>query len=358
MRDAQDINVRRAIVHIVNHRETTEPILSDAELDLAANSKLRMYFSGQVANALGDTKTVSVRFSKSGSRAAATACFSILKDETNLVSASQELVRGLFTAMGGDRRIVPGSLATCLYESPTYPAVTFLALIKLDPTEGLVQTVKERGGKRIVSFDPRGNVMPTTREKLHKAALVAPEGKDKKFDLLLLDRQVAATAAEFFGVKFLNTVPALDARTITENFYLGAQKAYNKLISAKDPTLHIDPEKADALQQQIATALQGEVIEIDDWVQNLPLLPTAKAVINEELRRVLPQDRRLPVDEDFARSGLLRIKRFRGDYGLIFEVESDHYDEVVKEKREHMSPDGRVITRLTIEVPGLKWVKR
>lgn len=55
----------------------------------------------------------------------------------------------------------------------------------------------------MVKFEVHENGLPTTREKLHKAALIKPD-----YDLLLLDRQVSAMAASFFAQKFLGAVPA------------------------------------------------------------------------------------------------------------------------------------------------------
>src|ERR1700749_2340686 len=245
MRNATNVEVRRAIVHIVDNREN-EPILSAVDLPLMESKPLGEYFSSQVANALHDAQTSSAVFSTDAELTAARQCFRILKDGDSFIPASQELARLLFAAMGKDKRIAPGSLAVCVYTAANYPGVNFLALIKIDPARALVQKVARRDGKRVVSFDVNDLVMPTAREKLHKAALIPPPAEDKSFDLLLLDRQVTAVAADFFAYKFLNSIPAREPREMTNDFYIGALNAYNKLVGM--PTrgaVHVAVEDAE-----------------------------------------------------------------------------------------------------------------
>jgi hypothetical protein len=290
---------------------------------------------------------------------AARQCFRILKDGDSFIPASQELARLLFAAMGTDRRIAPGSLAVCIYTADNYPGINFLALIKIDPARALVQKVGRRDGKRIVSFDVNDLVMPTAREKLHKAALIPPPAKGKSFDLLLLDRQVTAVAADFFAYRFLNSIPARQPREMTNDFYLGALNAYNRLVGA--PTrgaVHVAVEDAEGFRDHIEVALQSPSVNLDDWVAQLPLPEEAKAVVREEMEKKLPQEKQVVIEQDYARATLLKKKRFRGEFGVLFEVESDHYRNVVVEESEEERPDGKRVTRLVLEVPALQWVKR
>jgi hypothetical protein len=358
MRNATNVEVRRAIVHVVDPRQN-EPILSAAELPLADSQPLGDYFSSQVINALHDAQTGSAIFLTDAEQTAANECFRILNDGDSLVPASQDLARQLFAAMGTDRRIAPGSLAVCVYTAGNYPGISFLALIKIDPARALVQKVRRRDGKRIISFDVNDLVMPTAREKLHKAALIPPSGKDKSFDLLLLDRQVATVAADFFAYKFLNSIPAREPREMTNDFYLGALNAYNRLVSTPARLgVHVAVEDAEGLRDHIEVALQSPSVDLDEWVAKLPLSEDAKAVVREEMEKKLPQENQVVMEQDYARATLLKKKRFRGEFGVLFEVESERYKDVVVEESEDVRPDGKRITRLVIEVPALQWVKR
>lgn len=356
MRDATDVRVDRAIVHLINHRKQ-DLVHSEAELTLDGNEKLRSYFTDQVKNALTDTQTGSAKFSSDGEQAAIRESYKILSGPRYFVPSSQELATLLFTAMGTDARIKPASLAVCLYSASNYP-MRFLGLIKIDPTEALIEKVETQNGKKIVNFEVRSDVMPTAREKLQKAALIKPKDTDSTFDLLLLDRQVAVTAANFFAYKFLNTIPTLDLQKSAKDFLVKTQIALEELLEAPEGApKHINAQQADHYQQAVEVAFQGGAIEIDPWVKSLPLPEAAKVVVQEQIRKKFPQEGTILVDSDYVQQTLLKKRRFRGDYGVLFEVDVDHYDDVVREKKNIRLKDGTELTRLVIEVPGLQWIR-
>jgi hypothetical protein len=199
--------------------------------------------------------------------------------------------------------------------------------------------------------------MPTKGEKLHKAAIIPPAGVTKAFDLLLLDRQTEKVAAKFFAYDFLNTTPVLAPKEATEKLFDAAVKALNVLSSAHHPA-RIKPQEGYALQQQVQAALQTPVVNIDEWVASLPLKAAARAVVAEEISRRLPGEGQILVDQQHAREALFNKKRFRGEDGVMFEVNFNHYDDVVKQTVQKTRPDGKVVTTMTIEVVGLQWVRR
>jgi hypothetical protein len=348
MRDATDVRVDRAIVHLINHRKQ-DLVHSEAELTLKGNEKLRSYFTDQVKNALTDPQTGSAKFSSDGAQSAIRESYKILSGPRYFVPSSQELATLLFTAMGKDARIKPASLAVCVYSASNYPT-RFLGLIKIDPTEALIEKVETQNGKRIVNFEVRSDVMPTAREKLQKAALIKPEDKDSTFDLLLLDRQVAVTAANFFAYKFLNSIPTLDPRRSAKEILVMTQNATEDLRE----TLEINQQEAEQIQQAAEVAFQSGAMEFESWVASLPLPEPAKVALLKKIRRKFPQEGTISFDRDYVQQILLKKRRFRGDYGVLFEVDADFYDEVVRENTKITLKDGTERTRLVIEVPGLQ----
>jgi hypothetical protein len=359
MRDALDVHVERAIVHILNHRQQ-KLVFSEADLPLQSEPEFQKYLDDQVKNALGDSETRAARFVPEGDGTTASLCYATLRNKEQLLDSSQQLAQRLFHAMGTDGRITPGSLIVCLYTATNYRARSFLALIKIDPSDALVQKIeKDRRGRRIVGFDIRTDVMPTAREKLQKAALIQPKRKENDYDLLLLDRQVAKAAANFFAKDFLNAAPVLDACARTERFYIGAQIAYNRLAQPpREGQPVLTPEQADVLLEQIEAALKAKTLDVDTWPANLDLPDEAKRVIAEEIERRLPTDRQFNIDAEYAQKKLVNKYRFRGDYGVLIEVEADHYKTVVTSRKDIERPDKTVVTQLTLEVPNLRWVKR
>lgn len=362
MRDATGIHVQRAIAHILDHHPPqTSPTLSDIPLDLASSPELQTYFDAQVENALRDPVAGAAVFSSQGDQTTRTHCGNLLSTPTRFVASSQTLAQRLFDCMKGNQSIAPGTLAVCLYQAGNLPADQFLALMKIDPSSVLVpRKGKEPDGQRYVRFAVRRDAMPTAREKLQKAALMRPAQTGSGFEMVLLDRQTSKLAAEFFAKDFLNAAAELDAQARTDRFFKGAIGAWNRLKNPptpQDPSLN--PRQADLLRRQIDTVIRGESVNWEAWAGNLNLPAAAKEVITRELQARLPDDREFDLDVDYAEKKLRKKTRFRGQFGVVFEVETDHYRDVIREDpTEFTRQDGTRVTRLTLEVPNLEWVQR
>ena len=191
--------------------------------------------------------------------------------------------------------------------------------------------------------------MPTTRERLHKAALVPPQGS-AKYDLLLLDHQTAGVAATFWRETFLNATAIVDGRLGAIELKDGVLRAHRRLIDEKI----VSPIEADKLRDHVAVALQTPRVRISAFVQNLPFSEEGKAVVDEELKKKFPGTRTVPIDVPYAGENITRKTRLRGAYGFLLEIEADHWEEVVKE---NVEIPGTTIRRIVLEVPDVRWVK-
>ena len=157
----------------------------------------------------------------------------------------------------------------------------------------------------------------------------------------------------------MNAKLGLDPRDATRRIWEVGQRTHNLLVSSEVTAKeHLTPEQADILTQHWEVATQKEVVEFDLLRTWMPPLPEkAKAAIKEEIEREFPNETQIKIDPQYAQSKLTKKRRFRGDYGVLFEVDSDHYNDVVLEKTERNEPNGQIVTRLVIEVPALRWVK-
>jgi 37-kD nucleoid-associated bacterial protein len=345
------VTVQYAIVHITDRRNPT-PVYSEIDLDLTANGALRDYFTGQVQNALDD-ETSAARFAASGPHDARDACNLILDRQEEFISASQLLARLLHTAMGTHHRIAPGLLAVCVYTlTDDSASPRHLALIKLDPSSGLVQRIGEKNGKRLVTFDVLDNVMPTTHEKLQKVAILPPQGS-KNYDLLLLDRQTPEVAAAFWAEAFLNVTLIVDgklgARTLRDVSYKTSDDLARRGI--------VTPAQAEAIKEHTDLVLQTPRVRRSAFVQMLPIPKQAQDAVAVELEKKFAGTKTIPIDTEYASAKLTNKIRYRGAYSFRFEVESEHWDDVVKKNESFVADDGTPMTRLLIEVPRLQRVK-
>ncbi|MCI0337404.1 MAG: nucleoid-associated protein [Acidobacteria bacterium] len=351
MRDAKEINVQRAIIHVVDTKQK-QIKLSDAELSIKEEPRFREYINGRVESALRDSATCSAKFIDSHSHLTAKHCYQILQKKSLFAQASRELAQLLFAAMNTHHKISPGSLIVCLCSASNYTNA-FLALVKVDYSDMLkLKEEKDSSGNQIIRLEISKDVLPSERERLQKAAIVHSRQPDAPYDLLLLDRQTEKVAANFFARGFLYAEPTLDARARTVRFYKGYMKGLKQLTHpSKDgePAL-IKPEEAVVLRQQMQVALNSKRISVPELLDNLILPDEAIQILNEEISRQLPIEQEFEIDPEKAEE-LVKVARFSGQYGVRFEVEANHWDEVVKGAPETFTaPNGQTITRLTIEV--------
>ncbi|NPV57078.1 MAG: hypothetical protein HPY76_10475 [Anaerolineae bacterium] len=356
MSSLPEINVQRAIVHIINHIRRQECIYSQHELPLAQEERVRSYFEGQIINVLEDGAISQATYDDQSASASRTPeiCLKILQDAGNFVDDSRVIAEELLTAMGKDGRIRPerSSLAVCLYEKD---GSKHLALLKLDPSEALVPKIEyDSAGQPLwVNFEIRDDAMPTTRERLQKAALVLTERSAKGHDLLLLDRQTSKDAADFFARKFLKAKSLMDAVKHTDLLYEALWFAYNDLTmilaATKQPKL--TPDDAERLRLEIDAVMQKSRIDTLDWLGGLDLPEIAKETIRVRIEDNIPVERQFELSPEYAKSKLIPRRRIRGEYGVLFEVEDRHWSDVVLE--EHRAQvDGKPVITLRLKITG------
>jgi hypothetical protein len=333
MRDAIGIHVERAIAHVFEREsksDIAETVISELELPLKTEPKLHTYFDGLVANALSDPMSGAAVFKSDGNRDSEGLCYGILNKNEKLVPNSQALAKCLFDIMSQNRNIRPGSFVVCTYTASNYKGRTFLALIKLYPSEVLVQKVDKK--KKVVSYEVRDDAMPRASEKLQKAAMIQPKPNRKSgkldYALLLLDRQTGSkVAADFFAKTFLNAGPALDERERTSRFYNAVTTTYSNLLFPKDKKSPLTPKQAETLIQQRDAVISslGER-NVREWADGLDFADASDPVAADEIREqiyqavhdVLPDDK-LVVDTQKAREILSKKHRIRGDNGVLIE---------------------------------------
>jgi hypothetical protein len=346
------VHVEKAVLHIVDHKGRSKPVLSAAEISLGADPRLQSYFDDQVLNALRDPAIAKARF-VDVSPGVAGSCYEILEDPEAFIPGSRQLAEALWEATGSDQRISSGSLVVCLCRAEDGPT-PLLALLKIDPTDVLLQKVTRRPGGEIVEVTVVENGLPTANERLQKAAVVLPRGGKQKHHLLLLDR-LGKVAAEYFTRGFLGAAPILTARERTEYFYFGAKKAYDQLAQPKAPEQPLlDPAQADRLRRAIDSALALPRLDVGRWIEDLELPEPAKDVLGAEIDRQL-DTREFAVDTGYAEKSFRR-KRLRGDRDILIEFDGA-FEEQVFRVDEIFQRDGVEVTRVVLEVPNLRWVK-
>jgi len=357
MSTVAQVQVERAIVHIINHLKPQQSVKSTNVLPLTSNLRLKDYFEAQIANSLRNSALSQAVFDDDaiGPDTTANLCLTAIAQSRKFIASSQDLADALLSAMGKDKRITEKSnLAICLYTTPPAPE-KYLALLKLDPSEALIQKIERdpSSASLLVNFEVREDAMPTANEPLQKAALVLSKRSAEGHDLLLLDKQVSKEAADFFARKFLHAQPILDAKKRTKKLYNALAKAHQRLTPIQPVTdrPHLDLDKADMLRDEIDSVMRRSKIDTSEWIDSLALPDDAKQVIEKEIQKQIPVEKEFELDPEYAQENVLyKKRRIKGAYGVVFEVESDHWKDVIKKEVSRKVVAGHQIVRLEVEI--------
>lgn len=324
MRDATDIQLDQLIVHLVNPLCSDGLVLSERILPLEEQQHLTDYFVTHIKNSLQDSAIKAAHFVSLIDGVVSGICKSMLNGEQDLVQGSQALARLLHEIIVKDRRISAGALAVCFYRAGNYPQIPqYLALLKIDPSEVFRHiTAHDSQGNKYVSFKLEPDVLPTTREKLQKCAFVQPLESDHEYHMLLLDRQAQKQMAQFFTRDFLGAELTFDDRKRTDCLYKGLMTAQNQIRPC------LKPQDNKKLDQAINCVVNSDSINIDYWLETLPLDDEYKRQIAKVVSARLP-DREFKIDKTYAHKLTLK-RRFRGDHNLRVEVPAEKFNQVVQ----------------------------
>jgi len=353
MRDVTNIQLDAAIVHLLDAPDLEGCVFSERPVPLAPDSPLQAYFVDHIANSLRDPAAKAASFTDLTDEGAASTCISLLSDSANLVRCSRHLAESLHALMVKDRRIKRGNLAVCIYRAENHPEVPhYLALLKIDSAEGYrPKQEHDAQGRLYVSFEIESNLLPTPREKLQKCVFVQPLNPRPEYDMILLDRQMGQpdAVAKFFSKAFLGAHQTFDARQRTDLLYDAALDAYHQL----EPTLSEEDRRV--LRQAIDVAVAGDAIQLDSWIESLPLPPDKREVVDRAIRRRLP-DREFAIDPGIAER-LRRKRHFRGPHELRVEILSDYYDQTVRVHPPDPAAQPGRPPRWRIEIETEDWVE-
>lgn len=341
--------VEAVILHIVdppgrNRRPPGEARglqLSELPLPAAAGRPVFRYFETHIEQALADRNVRAARFvvpSPDDGGAAEPNLLHALEELVGtpgaMVDGSGLLARRLYAVM--DRRkgeqISSGDLAVCRCRGRGGDGdwSRFVAVMKIDPTEGFPQVVrKTEGGRSYVTVDVAEEVeiLPTTRQELQKVAFFRPRDRQRAgYDMLLLDRQSRYTpraVARFFATDFLGVEPIPHGKAAqTLIFVQELTKARNEARGGMSRTALHSHEK------KVAKVVADGELDADNLPELLPAKQqqALKAALTAKLPAAL-----VKLDSGYAKD-LLATRRFRGDGGLRVVVPNEVLDDVLVEQ--------------------------
>lgn len=276
----------------------------------------------------------------------------IYKPLLNFVEGSRKLAQKLYEIIYNDDRINACDLVVCFYLAENGDGVSrYLALLNIEPA--IVFRHKQESdskGLLYVNFEVDTEAMPTLGEKLQKCAFIRQLEPKPDYDMILLDRQKKGEeVAIFFVDKFMGAKLTLDSTRRTDLLYRTLHAAHNEIRSA------LQSNENETLHQAIQLAINLDKINIDNWIDELPLSDDHKQHINQVVSDKLP-DREFEIDRTYSEKKFNHKRKFEGDFGLkiVVDAQADKFEEIVKSV-DRITDDPEKPPYYRIEIHTEKW---
>jgi hypothetical protein len=340
------IHIHRVIVHKVDHKQYDEALISDLESPLSpeVRSFLRRHIrtNREHKNSRTATFLAKVPPKQASLRGMSDA---ILDDPAKFVRQSQKIAEHLFEHLSG--RTSPGDLVVCLFSEGQPPGDPWLALLKMDPSDGFVGDRTKVDGQWQMVLRLVRDVLPSSDRELQKCAFILPPKlrKQRKYDLQMLDQQnrrygVQEAVATFFSQGFLQCKIALNPAEITAKFFLET----NRWLKKREAEW--SEEQVERARAQLHQMIQHETVDVTDF---------ARAVITD------PKDRQAYLDflrergiEDFVfqpdpaqRQRLTEYAVFEGDDGLRIRIRADVVGQMLTCQQDQVTKEQIITIRTT-----------
>ncbi|ELC8383010.1 TPA: nucleoid-associated protein [Clostridium perfringens] len=223
------IEVKKAIVHIVNQKE--KHIMSDYEIEL--NDTFKSLIIGHINKTNISESKIFVKFNNEDDNAVRNSCLKIFENEDIFIEESKNISRELYQAMGGTN----ASAANLLLVYFTHGSKKAFAIIKLDFSNNYYTKYEKVEGKTKVKLEIEGTGFSES-QKLRKCAIInedtigikneGEEVKEGEKVFLLLDTQ-SGDVSDYFRISFLDCELINDAKNNTKKIV----KTINKYINNK-----------------------------------------------------------------------------------------------------------------------------
>ncbi|WP_180954125.1 nucleoid-associated protein [Bacillus sp. M6-12] len=276
------IHIKKVIAHHLD-LNLSEPTCVDSLVDLSKPelTLLVNFFEKHIKNALNESRIKPCIFEeKTGD--VYTHSLKLYKQMTdeNFINSSQILTKRLHGFMKTTSSKSSGALIFILYQLDSKYS---LAIMKMDPNEG-------------VEFDPinvtftvRKNMLPDTREKLHKSAFILLddlENVDDDIHLYVLDKQQKAdTVSKFFLQNFLQAKEKLNHEKIASLFEETVLDYASEHLNPFVVKRKLDKVLIEGAQINVDTALEDLFREFEPGEENRKQMIES---VKDKMRKIRP----------------------------------------------------------------------
>jgi 37-kD nucleoid-associated bacterial protein len=306
MEGIQDLRITRFIVHVVNH-QTGSLDLSDLDTPTGPASQFpEDFFKNYVLYALRNDLRRRARFREPAGKVK-TAFNRLLAGGQDFIAASKDIASHLYGVMSASRykaQIKPGDIMVALFEEVGKDGaapVTYMAILKIDPSDAVIREVVNEKGRQRVLFQKRDDRIPDVEEnKIQKIAVVSPERQTEPepHDLVILDNNIKRVGvANFFFDDFLETALSRNPKEVTEALIDGVKLFVSRRPDVVRPAL-VPTERLSIVDRATALLQRTEPIALDDFTRQVVEAAGRPEAQAREVRTALLQDlQNLPLEK-------------------------------------------------------------
>lgn len=224
------IAIRKVIVHLLDNKENNL-YLSQRQAIIGADVK--DWLAKHIANAMSEDRTRIADFDETiTENLIKSDIMGIFKNPKRFVPCSQSCAKHLFQIMQSDKRISPGDMVVVLFSNNKDPDF-HIAILKMDPQQIVTHNVEDKKGVKYITLVPGGEGLPSPKQRLQKAAICVNPKARMKYEIIVLDNQIAllekeGRIANFFAGQFLGCKLTLTDRERTLNIHKHTKKFIEK----------------------------------------------------------------------------------------------------------------------------------
>lgn len=313
----REVSIIEAVIHILDNN-SDEPILNEFKLELSED--IYRFVLKHIERALKDEELKYAVFNE-GRGLVKELSQEYLNGDSDLLSASKELARQLFTLMKSNINIPSCDLMIVSFSTEYGP---MLGIIKLDYVKNFTHKVEFIEEKIGINIIPQATGLPVTGQKIQKCAFIKLLENGNKYDLLVIDKQGKAKDDEEYGSNYfigsyLGCTIVNNERDLTKNFIKAAETWTRS-------NLESNAETAEAVRTTIKRKLREEDnVDIKSLAQDL--FKEQEQTQDSFIQFVASQgvDENIPVDKEYLEKKLKRIRlKIDKDIDLYINEEAYH----------------------------------
>lgn len=317
----KDITIMDAVMHVLDSNGE-EPILNDFYLEL--NEDTYTFLFKHIEKCLNNDELKYALFNEEANNVKDISQEYFFSYYNNLLETSKELAIQLFSQMKTNINIPSCDLLIVGISTEYGP---MLCILKMDYVKNFTHRIEFVESRKNINLVPHTAGLPSSSQRIEKAAFIKPIRKGQEYNLMVLDKQKRHKDEEYGANYFINNYLGCtlvdNERDLTRSFVNAAEIFTRNNIKE-------DADKAETIRTKIKKELrEKENIDIEKLSENLFREEPSKKEEFEEFISSRGIEKGFRVDKQWIDKKLKRI-RLKIDKDIDLYINEDAYQDKSK----------------------------